>query len=377
MSMLKGHTPDFETALQNCLDAVAEGRLTVEECLAHYPAYADEIAPMLYMAESLRDARTVRPSLGFRKQAKARMQQRIAASSRKPLALVETRKTRQPKTNRGWFGMPSLAFRALIALVVVGMLASVTGMTASAADNAAPGDPLFAVDTAVERISLTLTRTADGRLNLQLAIANERMAEAETLINAGQDANANAALALYDETVVEIEETTQQVAPEQQAAAQEKVKNNLDKHIAKMTELLDRVPPQARGNIERHIQKTIEKANKHNQGGSEDGPGNSGGNSNGNGNGGGNDNGNGNGGGSSPDDNEDEEDGSTSSGTDTGDDQSVPGNGQGNGNGNGNGQSINKDDNHPGNGNGNGNANGGSSEDDDNENENENDNSSS
>jgi uncharacterized membrane protein YgcG len=363
MSMLKGQTPDFETALQDCLDAIADGRRTVDECLAKYPAYADEIAPLLYMASSLRDARAVRPSLGFRKQARSRMQQRIAASSRKPSALVDTRKSRQKQANRGLFGFPTLAFRALIALIVVGMLTSVTGVTAFAADGAAPGDALYLVDTAVEQFSLTLTRSADGRLNLQLAIANERMAEAETLINAGEDAYANEALTLYDETVINIEATADQVDPDQRDEAQEKVKSNLDRHIAKMTELLDRVPPQARDNIERHIQKTIEKANKHNQGGSDDSPGNSGGNGNGNGNAGGN--GNGNGGSNPSDDDENTDSGSTSSGSDGDDDLSTPDE-HGNGNGHGHG----KGDDHPGNGNGNGNANGSSNDDNENENDN-------
>ena len=115
MSTLSGYSPEIESALQDCLDAISEGRHTLDECLAKYPAYADQIAPTLIVAASLRKARQVRPSLGFRKQAKARMHQHIAESARKPVTRKEY--ASQPKAVPVVF--PRFAFRMLSMLGIV------------------------------------------------------------------------------------------------------------------------------------------------------------------------------------------------------------------------------------------------------------------
>ena len=52
----------FEDALQDCLEALATGRATVEECLARYRDLAADLEPLLRMGQRLQEVYDVEPS---------------------------------------------------------------------------------------------------------------------------------------------------------------------------------------------------------------------------------------------------------------------------------------------------------------------------
>src|SRR5574341_1697436 len=137
--------PDFERVLAYCLDAIQNENWSVADCLAKYPAYAQELAPLLQAAVQLRQLRRVRPSLAFRQHASSRFQRKLQASRR---PAVE----RNTSSSSAWsrlFSRRRIA-RAVGALVVVRVLAGATSAAAYAADGAVPGDTLYSVDRAVE-----------------------------------------------------------------------------------------------------------------------------------------------------------------------------------------------------------------------------------
>jgi uncharacterized membrane protein YgcG len=251
---------EYERVLTECLDAVIEGRRSVAQCLAAYPAYATEMASSLRMAENLRGATVIRPSLGFRKQAASRLQQRIAVSSRPP-----NRKSTRSLPRRQSF-LPGLAFRLGAALMVVTLLAGFTGAAAYAADGAVPGDRLYGVDTAVEQIELSFTLKPDKALALQLRIATERLGEAEALLDAGDTTFAAEALDAYNATVAEITISSEQISAQDDTDTAGAIQDTLSQHQIRLQALLSKVPEQARPGIERAIEASKhgqEQANKH------------------------------------------------------------------------------------------------------------------
>jgi uncharacterized membrane protein YgcG len=251
---------EYERVLTECLDAIIEGRRSAAQCLAAYPAYATEMAPSLRMAENLRGATVIRPSLGFRKQAASRLQQRIATSSR-----PARRKPARSAQRRQSF-LPGLAFRLGAALMIVALLAGFTGAAAYAADGAVPGDRLYGVDTAVEQIELSFTLNADKALALQLRIATERLGEAESLLDAGDTTHAAEALDAYNVTVAEITISSEQISSQDDTNTAGAIQDTLSQHQIRLQALLSKVPEQARPGIERAIEASKhgqEQANKH------------------------------------------------------------------------------------------------------------------
>jgi uncharacterized membrane protein YgcG len=241
---------EYEAILTECLDEVIEGRRSAAQCLAAYPAYAAQLAPSLRIAENLRGAQVIRPSLGFRKQAASRLQQRIAASKRPAKARAATTTSRR----RQRILLPVLAYRLGVALLIVAILAGVTGAAAYASDGAVPGDTLYTIDVAVEQIELTFTMSADKALTLQLQIATERLSEAERLLDSGDTAHAVEALDAYNVTVAKIGISSEQIASQNRASTSGAIEDTLSQHQVRLQALLSEVPEQAVPGIQRAIE---------------------------------------------------------------------------------------------------------------------------
>lgn len=63
----------IEPILEQCLQDIHARRATVEGCLARYPEYADELAPLLRLAFEIKSLGGVRPSLEFKRGMRARL----------------------------------------------------------------------------------------------------------------------------------------------------------------------------------------------------------------------------------------------------------------------------------------------------------------
>jgi hypothetical protein len=64
---------EFELALDDCLEKLASGKLSVAQCLARYPKYASALRPLLETALQLQQGKRVRPSGATRDRARAEL----------------------------------------------------------------------------------------------------------------------------------------------------------------------------------------------------------------------------------------------------------------------------------------------------------------
>ena len=112
--------------LDECLTAVLDGRLSIAECVARYPAYQQELEELLPLATQLSHLPAVTPSAEFRARSPQRLMARLAAA---PVPIPPPAPTPAPSwwTNwRSWLGerqtvtwsMASAAV-ALVILVLV------------------------------------------------------------------------------------------------------------------------------------------------------------------------------------------------------------------------------------------------------------------
>ncbi len=83
-------------------------------------------------------------------------------------------------------GILTLKLRPMTLVLIIMALIALTGGTVIAADAAKPGDSLFGIDRAVERVQLNLSLSDVARARTQAEIAEERLRELQEL-QSGED----------------------------------------------------------------------------------------------------------------------------------------------------------------------------------------------
>lgn len=195
---------EFEQRLSECLEALIQGRLTVDECLGMYPQHADALRPHLIAATAF--ARTADEQPNAEWATKARQRFLIASgkslqeamdiepeptffASARVRFLLAAQKLRQERTaakprRMPVFGTPMRAVGALAASVA--LFVGFSGYTVQSADAALPGDWRYPIKLQTERVRLAVAITDDQKREVKLDIAEERIEEIEALASKGK-----------------------------------------------------------------------------------------------------------------------------------------------------------------------------------------------
>jgi hypothetical protein len=176
--------------------------------------------------------------------------------------------------------VPAVRHRGLrmgaISLVTGIALVLGAGSAVAASASALPGDALYGVKRAAERVSLAMHRDPVGRIALQLQHASIRLSEVEALIAAGGDPS-EAIQGLEDALDgAELDALRAIALGKDSDALLAHVQEMISKHISALNEVLAKVPDQAKDAIQKAIDNA-EKAKANVQQGKENSEGNRGG----------------------------------------------------------------------------------------------------
>jgi hypothetical protein len=138
----------------------------------------------------------------------------------------------RPAPPRRW------AMTGIAVALVIALIAS-SGGVIYAADAAVPGDPLYGVDQAVESARLGLTRRPESRMNLLLALADERLLEAEELAAKQDEGNLGVVLENYGATVSSLARTLGKMEGGNKATLTASLDDAFSKHEVRLTNILD------------------------------------------------------------------------------------------------------------------------------------------
>jgi hypothetical protein len=131
------------------------------------------------------------------------------------------------------------------------------GAAVAASGSALPGQALYPVKKAVEKVELALTNGPSGRAKLHLEFAQRRLEELQALLEKrrnGESVNVGAAMSAYKDEVAQAEDAVAADAQGQDyAALLAKVQDALSKHVSVLTALESKVPAQAQDAIENAI----------------------------------------------------------------------------------------------------------------------------
>lgn len=156
---------------------------------------------------------------------------------------------KQPSTRRR---MAMVAIAAAFSVLLMG------GSAVAASGDALPGDVLYGVKRAAERVDLALRRSPAAKAHLHLTFANRRLAELGALLDrqrAGEIVDVAAAMRAYREEVAHVESDAAKAALGRDFdALLTQIIDNLQKHVDRLTYLRDnQVPEQARDAVQRAI----------------------------------------------------------------------------------------------------------------------------
>lgn len=142
--------------------------------------------------------------------------------------------------------------RAAVALLAAVMLLTLgSGSALAASADTKPGDALYGVKRASERIALALRLSPESKASLHLKFAERRIDEIDALAAEGKDVTDLAA---------DFAEALEAAAGDAKTSKTlTKILERTQKHIAHLNEILDRVPEQAQNGLE----KAIERAEEH------------------------------------------------------------------------------------------------------------------
>ena len=174
----------LEHTLAECLEALEEGRLSIEQCQERYAEDWGLLRRLLPIASALRDAPPVTPSFSFRRDARRRL-----------IAQLPPRKSSKkinwalPRLSN-LFKMPNVptikpAMQLLAILLVIIFMG--TGVSAAfASSDSLPGDVLYPIKTSVENIQLLLSFDEVKQAQLQIDFAQRRIGEMKALALQGR-----------------------------------------------------------------------------------------------------------------------------------------------------------------------------------------------
>ena len=171
----------FAAALDECLAAMSVGE-NLEECLARYPQYAEELRTHLPLAQRL----TMTP----RHEPRAAVQE--AAWQRFRSRVEDMRLGRRPPLSFAW--LRPLTIAAVLVLAALGA----AGGTAYASQDALPDSPLYRVKLFTEDARVWFTFDDSQKAELLLNQSNERTDEVMAMLRAGKPIPGNVLSALRE-----------------------------------------------------------------------------------------------------------------------------------------------------------------------------------
>jgi hypothetical protein len=181
----------FENILNECIDRMLRGE-SVEQCLARYPEQTRELEPLLRTAVGAREAADVEPRPEFKAQVRYQIQSRLSAK--------EQRAEHKRMPVLGWVPRWAMVVAAILLVVVLA-----GGSTVAASSDSLPGDTLYPVKTATERVQMLFAFSDVAKAKLEAKFAGRRVQEMARLAERGDTENLGDLAVRFEEHLARIE----------------------------------------------------------------------------------------------------------------------------------------------------------------------------
>lgn len=187
----------IEEALEICLEKINENSSTIEDCLADFPQYENELREILPLLATVKSLNQIKPSKQFSWQATNRLVEKLPDA---PVTIWD--RFRHIFRNHTYLKNRSNKMPQIIVSIIIALSLLLGGSFAVEASG--PGDFLYKLDRSVEQVKLQLTSNSEKALTLRLQNASERLEEAYKKLQQGDTENALRALQEYNKVLDQI-----------------------------------------------------------------------------------------------------------------------------------------------------------------------------
>lgn len=241
---------DLDQILDQCIGELQFGSHTLESCLEQFPGHAKKLEPLLRLAaHSHAVLAPTAPSSSYIESTRVRLLNRIRTHDQK-----RTPTSRQQSRSRRLFLRP--AYVVVAAALVLGLLGSGFGVVRASAGSL-PGDGLYAIKLASEQIRLGITISSKSDKALLIGFAEQRLEEAEQLVDLGRFEDLELAMNGLDQALESLAMMT--VGEDDDAPGSiAHIEENLARHMEVLQRVLEQVPESARGAIENAIERSTQ-----------------------------------------------------------------------------------------------------------------------
>ena len=239
---------DLDQILDYCLSGLQAGNITLESCLEQFPEHTEELGPLLQLAAHSHTVLAPSgPSPSFIETTRIRILNRLQKHADKP----SPQSTLQ-KRSRRLFLRP--AYVIVASALVLTLLVSGFGVVRASA-NSLPGDGLYGVKLASEQIRLGINLSTKSDRALLIGFANERLEEAQKLLELERFNDLELAMRGLDETLESLALISVGEDDEDPGSLTH-IEEKIAKHKESLLRILEQVPDSARSAIENAIERS-------------------------------------------------------------------------------------------------------------------------
>lgn len=240
---------DLDQIVDICFTRMQTDDWSVEQCMDAYPEYREVLKPLLVLGHEMQlFLSPSSPSSEFARNSAIRIQNRL----RSRRTAEQRRSTRRVNKNTKWFLRPAYVLAVLT--LVISLLASGVGVVSASAASL-PGDALYPLKRAREQVALSLSFTNEGDEALLTEFAEERLDEAEALIEQHRLEDLPTALAGFESALDQLDDLVNETE-DQQPGSLEHLQARLDKHIEVLHQVMEKAPEQAQEALQNAIEKS-------------------------------------------------------------------------------------------------------------------------
>jgi hypothetical protein len=232
---------NFDDILDICLDRIMVKGDTIEQCLESYPEQAVELEPLLRAALSTVKASShIEPRPEFQRLAKHRLLSAIEEKGKKRA------EHRMPLW--GWQRRWAVALAAVLILILVG------AGTVTASTGSLPGDTLYPVKTATEKVQGFFTFNGEAKANFHMKLAQRRLDELKLLVEGNRSIPQSLLGVMNTETdgAIEILSRSKQVRKE----SLERLMGLTSNQETVLLELMEKVPSKAKWRLQEALERS-------------------------------------------------------------------------------------------------------------------------
>jgi hypothetical protein len=231
----------FDDILDICLDRIMVKGDTIEQCLESYPGQAVELEPLLRAALSaVKVSSHIEPRPEFQRLAKHRLLSAIEEKGKKRA------EHRMPLW--GWQRRWAVALAAVLILIMVG------AGTVTASTGSLPGDTLYPVKTATEKVQGFFTFSSEAKANFYMKLAQRRLDEIKLLVKGNRSIPQSLLAVMNTETdgAIEILSRSKQVRRE----SIDRLMGLTSNQKAVLLELMEKVPSKAKMRLQEALKRS-------------------------------------------------------------------------------------------------------------------------